>query len=99
MNERSFSAASVMAAVFKGLDNVHLVGMTTDGSSGRSLDFDLPNSKIKLKVSTMLSFQRNGKTLDGNGTEPDLVIEPTLDDVLGKKDTQLEQLLEHIRKK
>ena len=46
----------------------------------------------------MLSFQRNGKTLDGNGTVPDIVLERSEAQVLGKKDTQLERLIELIQK-
>ncbi|MEO1714465.1 MAG: S41 family peptidase, partial [Bacteroidota bacterium] len=56
----SFSAASILATVFKGLDNVTICGTTTNGSSGRSRYFYLPNSGIRIKLSTMLSFQRNG---------------------------------------
>lgn len=47
----------------------------------------------------MLSFQRNGKTLDGNGTEPDIVIERREEQIFGKKDTQLEDLVEWIQNK
>ncbi|RFN60293.1 S41 family peptidase [Marixanthomonas ophiurae] len=68
VNENSFSAATVFTSAFKGLPNVKIVGKTTDGSSGNSRKFHLKNSNIRDKVSTMLSFQRNGKTLDGNGT-------------------------------
>ena len=95
-NELCFSAASVFASAFKGLPNVKLVGRTTDGSSGRSKYFTLPNSKIKVKLSTMISFQRNGLTLDGNGTKPDIEIEPDMNYILNKNDNQLEKLIEII---
>ncbi len=98
MNERSFSAASVFASALKGLPNVTLVGVNTDGSSGRSRRQELTNSKIRIKLSSMISFQRNGKTLDMNGTAPDIIIERDLDQVLGKRDTQLEKLLKIIKK-
>src|SRR5690606_4940799 len=74
VNEESFSAASVFASAFKSLPNVKIVGETTDGSSGNSRMLYLKHSNIRIRVSTMLSFQRNGKTLDGNGTIPDIVI-------------------------
>lgn len=96
MNERCFSAASVFASVLNGLPNVTLVGQNTDGSSGRSQKYYLPNSGIRIKISTMISFQRNGKTLDGNGTKPDIEIEPEQDYIFGKKDNQLEELIEII---
>tara|TARA_B100000949_G_scaffold221675_2_gene222594 strand:- start:13854 stop:15692 length:1839 start_codon:yes stop_codon:yes gene_type:complete len=96
VNEHSFSAASVFASAFKGLPNVNIVGVTTDGSSGNSKRIHLKNSNIRLRVSTMLSFQRNGKTLDGNGTEPDIPLPKKTEQVLKGTDVQLQQLMEAI---
>lgn len=95
-NEESFSAASVFASAFKGLPNVKIVGETTDGSSGNSRILYLKNSNIKISVSTMLSFQRNGKTLDGNGTIPDIVIQANEKQVLNGYDHQLNTLIKII---
>ncbi|RZL47968.1 MAG: peptidase S41, partial [Pedobacter sp.] len=92
INEKSFSAASVFVAVFKGIKNIKIVGTTTDGSSGNSERFELPNSNLRLKISTMVSFQKDGKILDGYGTEPDLKIERDINQILWKNDTQLEKL-------
>lgn len=91
-NEKSFSAASVFVAIFKNIPNVKIVGVTTDGSSGNSDRFELPNSEIRLKLSTMVSFQKDGKILDGYGTEPDIKIERDINQILWKSDTQLEKL-------
>ncbi len=98
VNENSFSAATVFTAAFKGLPNVKIVGVTTDGSSGNSRKMYLKNSGIRVKVSTMLSLQRNGKTLDGNGTEPDIYIPVDATQVFTGKDTQLEKLVNLINK-
>lgn len=98
VNENSFSAATVFTTAFKGLPNVKIVGVTTDGSSGNSINIYLNNSNIRVKVSTMLSFQRNGKTLDGNGTEPDIYIPIDLEQVFTGKDTQLQKLVDIINK-
>ncbi len=99
VNEECFSAASVFTSAFKGLNNIKIVGVTTNGSSGRSQKFHLKNSKIQVKLSTMLSFQRNGKTLDGNGTIPDIIIERDESQMLRKSDSQLEKLLKIIKTK
>lgn len=99
VNEECFSAASVFASAFKGLDNIKIVGVTTNGSSGRSQKFYLKNSNIRVKLSTMLSFQRNGKTLDGNGTVPDIIIERDEKQMLRKSDSQLIRLIEIINTK
>lgn len=91
-NEKSFSAASVFVSAFKGIPNIEIIGITTDGSSGNSKWFDLPNSQIFGKISTMVSFQKNGEILDGFGTEPDIKIERDMNQVLWKSDSQLEKL-------
>jgi hypothetical protein len=96
VNEESFSAASVFASAFKSLPNVKIAGETTDGSSGNSRTLYLKNSNIKITVSTMLSFQRNGKTLDGNGTTPDIVIPADENQVLNGYDSQLNKLIKII---
>jgi C-terminal processing protease CtpA/Prc len=96
VNEHCFSAATVFTTAFKGLPNVKIVGVTTDGSSGNSRKKYLKNSGIRVKVSTMLSFQRNGKTLDGNGTNPDIYIPVDTTQLLTGKDTQLDRLVKMI---
>lgn len=97
INERSFSAASVFAAAFKGLPNIKLVGVKTDGSSGNSERFELPYSKLRIKISTMVSFQKDGKVLDGLGTAPDIEIKRNIDQIFWKQDYQLDRLKEIIK--
>jgi C-terminal processing protease CtpA/Prc len=88
-NERTFSAASLLVSVFKNLPNITIVGVNTDGSSGNSQHFELPNSNIRGNISTMVSFQKNGDLLDGVGTAPDIIIERNLDQIFLKEDFQL----------
>ena len=95
-NERSFSAASVLVSVFKGLPNIKIVGVNTDGSSGNSQRFELPNSELRGKISTMVSYQKNGQILDGIGTKPDIEVKRNLDQIFLKEDYQLNRLLEII---
>ncbi len=96
-NERSFSAASIFVSVFKGLPNIQIVGVNTDGSSGNSERFELPNTKLRGKISTMVSYQKDGAILDGIGTKPDLLIERNLDQIFWKEDYQLTELIKKIR--
>lgn len=96
VNERSFSAATVFTSAFKGLPNIKIVGVTTDGSSGNSKEMYLKNSNIRVKISTMLSFQRNGETLDGNGTKPDIYISEDEEQILKGNDVQLKRLIKII---
>ncbi len=99
VNENSFSAATVFTSAFKSLPNVKIIGETTDGSSGNSRKLHLKNSNIRVKVSTMLSFQKNGKTLDGNGTIPDIVISADETQVLKGIDNQLSELINIINRR
>jgi hypothetical protein len=96
VNEESFSAASIFASAFKSLPNVKIVGQITDGSSGNSRILYLKHSNIRINMSTMLSFQRNGKTLDGNGTIPDILIQADDKQVLTGYDSQLNKLTKII---
>ncbi len=96
-NERTFSAASVLVSVFKGLPNIKIAGVNTDGSSGNSQRFELPKSGFRGKISTMVSFQKDGKILDGIGTQPDIEIERNLDQIFFKEDFQLGKLKDIIR--
>jgi C-terminal processing protease CtpA/Prc len=95
-NEKTFSAASVFVSAFKGLPNIKIVGATTDGSSGNSEGVDLPNSKLFGKISTMVSFQKDGQILDGYGTEPDIKIERDINQILWQSDSQFEKLQDLI---
>ncbi|MGY0408290.1 MAG: S41 family peptidase [Polaribacter sp.] len=96
-NERSFSAAFVFVSVFKDLPNIKIVGVNTDGSSGNSQRFELPNSELRGKISTMVSYQKNGQILDGIGTKPDIVIKRNLSQIFLKEDYQLNKLIEIIK--
>ncbi|MHA7059118.1 S41 family peptidase [Aquimarina sp. M1] len=96
-NEKSFSAASILVSVFKDLPNIKIVGVNTDGSSGNSERFELPNSKLRGKISTMVSFQKNGNILDGIGTAPDIVIERNLEQIFWKEDYQLKKTIALIK--
>ncbi len=98
-NEQTFSAASVFVAALEGLPNVTLAGVRTDGSSGRSRRHQLPNSQLEVRLSTMTSYQRDGTTLDGNGTVPHLEIDVTLEQRLTGRDLQLEALVAEIERR
>ena len=94
-----FSATDIFVGAFKGWRGVTLMGTTTGGGSGRSQEFLLANSGLRVKLSTMASFRPNGKPYDGLGIDPDVVVEPTLQDVLGKQDSILEAAITRLRQK
>nr|WP_321231563.1 S41 family peptidase [uncultured Psychroserpens sp.] len=95
-NEMTFSAASVFASAFKGIENIKIVGISSDGSSGMPKTYELTNSEIRLSLSHMLSYQKNGALFDGVGTSPDLEIHRSMNQIQGHEDTQLMTLLKTI---
>ena len=58
----------------------------------------MPNSGLRIKLSTMVFFQKNGEILDGIGTKLYIIIERNLDQVVWKEDYQLQKLKELILK-
>ncbi|OUS00802.1 hypothetical protein A9Q86_08590 [Flavobacteriales bacterium 33_180_T64] len=95
-NEMTFSAASVFASSFKGIGNIKIVGISSDGSSGMPKTYELTNSEIRLSLSHMLSYQKNGVLFDGVGTSPDLEIHRSMNQIQGHEDKQLMTLLDTI---
>ncbi len=99
VDEGCFSASDIFAAGIRLGDNVKLLGNTTGGGSGGSQKRILPNSNIKVKLSSMFSYQPDGATYDSHGVVPDFQINYTLDDRLGKTDSQLEKAISILNKK
>jgi len=98
MDEWSFSATDVFLAALKQVPNVTLMGTPSAGGSGRSRWFELPNSKVRVRLSTMASFQPNGSLFDGNGVQPDTIVTKTLEHLLGQRDSQLGPAIRLIQK-
>lgn len=75
-------------------------GGAYEGDNGGSfLHFDLPNSGIA--IGTPLLYYDNEvkpRKLKGRGVIPDYTVVATIDDVLAARDTQLEKVIELIRK-
>lgn len=103
INGSSFSASSIISSKLKGDQRAFLVGEETGGANdgtvaGRYSTEKLPNSKLQLPIGLML-VQPNiefGETK--KGVLPDQEIIPTLQEVLQKKDIQLEWIMEEIKR-
>ncbi|MFK8057980.1 MAG: S41 family peptidase [Saprospiraceae bacterium] len=94
MNEGCYSATDIFLSTFKEIDDVTLVGTPSGGGSGRSIKYQLQNSRIEVRLSSIVSFQPNGDLYDGNGVQPDIEVEPFgVKDFLKETDSQLEQAL------
>jgi C-terminal processing protease CtpA/Prc len=97
MDGGCFSATDIFLGAFKGRRNVTLMGTPSAGGSGRTQTTRLSNSRMKVRLSSMASFQPNGKLYDGNGIEPDVVVEPVPTDYIGKTDSVLDAAVKRLR--
>lgn len=89
MDSANFSATDIFLGAFKGRHNVTLMGTPSGGGSGRYQSFRLRHSLIKVQLSSMVSFQPGGALYDGNGVQPDVLVEPTPTDLIGRTDSAL----------
>ncbi len=90
MNADCFSATDIFLGAFKGLSGVTLMGTPSSGGSGRAQPVELPNSRVTVRLSSMASFQPDGRLYDGRGIEPDVVAHPVPTDFTGATDTVLD---------
>ncbi|UCG56060.1 MAG: hypothetical protein JSU70_14450 [Phycisphaerales bacterium] len=90
MDRWNFSACDIFLGAFKGCENVTLVGLPSGGGSGCYEDYRLSNCQIRISLSSMASFQPNGKLYDGNGIQPDIIVEPIPTDFIGSTDSVLD---------
>jgi hypothetical protein len=99
MGRWNFSACDIFLGAFKGRKSITLMGLPSGGGSGCRQRYRLRNSRIRMHLSSMASFLSNGKLYDGNGIQPDIIIEPTPTDFIGKTDTVLNAAIRYIQGK
>ncbi|MEM6429353.1 MAG: S41 family peptidase [Deinococcota bacterium] len=92
-----FSATDIFVAAFKGWRNVTIMGQPTSGGSARSRRIELDNSGLEIRMASMASFQPSGLLYDGNGVQPDILVEPVATDYLRwHTDSVLDAAIEFI---
>jgi C-terminal processing protease CtpA/Prc len=95
-DSRCFSATDIFLGAMKGWRNVTLMGTPSGGGSGRARPLELAHSGLELALSSMASFRADGSLYDGVGIQPDVLVEPTLDDLRGRTDSLLEAALARL---
>jgi hypothetical protein len=96
-NAGCFNATDVFLGAFKGRPNVTLMGTPSAGGSGRARTSRLANSGITVRLSSMASFQPDGKLYDGRGVEPDVEAWPEPTDLIGRTDTVLDAAVTKLK--
>ena len=104
INGGSFSAASILAANLRSLQNVVFVGEETGGAAngavaGKMALYILPESKLKISFGLLAvkPFYQTGT--EGRGILPDIVITPTVEDKINEVDPELEWIFNDIDKR
>ncbi|QDP84092.1 peptidase S41 [Chryseobacterium sp. SNU WT5] len=102
INGSSFSASSIISSKLKAEKRAFLVGEETGGANdgtvaGRYATTKLPNSKLKLPVGLILIQPKIQFTETKKGVLPDHEMIPTLQEILQKKDLQLEWIMNEIK--
>ena len=95
MDGDCFSATSIFLAATNLLDNVTFVGTSAPAGSGRVMEH-VVGPDFELYLSTMASFQADGRLFDGNVIAPDVEVWPTLDNLAGTGDAHLDAAIAHI---
>ncbi|MFC5872130.1 S41 family peptidase [Chryseobacterium arachidis] len=103
INGGSFSASSIITAKLKNDKRVVLVGEETGGANdGTVAGFysyqTLPNSKIDLPVGVLLVQPNITFTHTKKGVVPDVTITETMQDIIDKKDPQMDWVMKAIKK-
>lgn len=93
-----FSATDIFLAAMKTRANVELFGTPSGGGSGRARRHTLTQSGIELRLSSMVSYQPDGRLFEGHGVTPDTIVEPIATDLVRDgTDTVLEAALASMR--
>lgn len=103
INGGSFSASSILTAKMKNDKRAVLVGEETGGANdGTVAGFysyqTLPNSNIDLPIGVLLVQPNITFTGTQKGVVPDVTIPETIQDVLSKKDPELDWIMKEIGK-
>jgi C-terminal processing protease CtpA/Prc len=97
MNAKCFSATDIFLAGLKGMANVTLLGTPSGGGSAFTPDVILGATPLRLRIGSMVSFQADGRLVDGNGVRPDVVVEAAPEYYIGGRDNVLEEGVRRVR--
>ena len=91
----SASASEIVAGALQDSDRAVLIGEKTFGKGSVQLPHELSNG-AELRVTIARWFTPNDRAIHGEGLEPDIPVELTLEDVEAELDPQLERAIEYL---
>ncbi|MDN3667498.1 S41 family peptidase [Algibacter miyuki] len=103
INGNSFSASALLSTHLKATKRAFFVGEETGGAyngcvAGLYKIYELPESKLKVRMGLMQIEAPYKQNPDGFGIKPDKEILPTINDLLTDKDPELDWILDDISK-
>ncbi len=101
INGGTFSASCILSSNLKASDRVTFVGEETGGAfngtvAGKMPAYRLPYSKLRFRFGLMTIRPLGQTETDGHGILPDVEIKILPDDLIGKKDPDLDWILENL---
>ncbi|MCB0707404.1 MAG: hypothetical protein KDC34_18935 [Saprospiraceae bacterium] len=79
-------------------DRATVIGQRSFGSTGQPMQFDLPGGG-SARICTKRDSYPDGREFVGFGVEPDIFIEPTINDLISGRDIELDRALEYLHQK
>lgn len=97
INEKSFSDAEIFPSLYKELNIGKVIGMPTSGGViGTSSHTLMDGSTMRMPLSGW--WRMSGENMEGNGTQPDIVVNIPFEDKLKDNDLQLKRAVEEMLK-
>ncbi len=98
----TFSAAAIISSHLKGRSRATFVGTETGGTfngtvAGVMPVLTLPKSKLKLRVGLMTIKPVQQVAEEGHGVIPDVMIQPSIEELVNNRDPELRWILDDIR--
>ncbi len=92
----TFSAAEDFLVAIDAIPHITTVGRPSGGSTGQPLFFELPGGGSAY-ICTKRDTYPDGRDFVGIGIQPDVLVEPTVEDVQAVRDPALEQAVRLLR--
>ena len=104
INGNSFSASSLISTNLQANNRATFIGEETGGAyngcvAGLYKIYELPTSKIKIRIGLMQIETAYKQDPDGFGIKPDVEILPTIDAINSKKDLEVDWVINHVNEK
>jgi C-terminal processing protease CtpA/Prc len=96
LDESCSSSCETLALLLRA-QGARLLGRRTAGSSGGPIRVELPHSGAEVSIPVWAMYDLEGRPIEGRGIAPDEVIEPSLTDVLARRDPVLLRAIELAR--